>query len=65
MALHLLFGDKQLTECLLLLSTEDTLIVMTPLLAKALKADLSATFDECAEELARSLPLPMYTWPRL
>ena len=38
MALHLLFGDKQLTECLLLLSTEDTLIVMTPLLAKALKA---------------------------
>ena len=42
MALHLLFGDKQLTECLLLLSAEDTLIVMTPILAKALKADLSA-----------------------
>jgi len=41
MALHLLFGDKQLTECLLLLSAEDTLIVMTPILAKALKTDLS------------------------
>ena len=42
MTLHLLFGDKQLTECLLLLSAQDTLIVMTPILAKALKADLSA-----------------------
>ena len=41
MALHLLFGDKQLTECLLLLSAQDTLIVMTPILAKALKTDLS------------------------
>ena len=41
MALHLLFGDKQLTECLLLLSAEDTLIVMTPTLAHALKADLN------------------------
>ena len=42
MTLHLLFGDKQLTECLLLLSAQDTLIVMTPILAQALKADLSA-----------------------
>ena len=42
MALHMLFGDKQLSECLLLLGAKDTLIVMTPVLAKALKADLSA-----------------------
>ena len=42
MALHLLFGDKQLTECLLLLRAEDTLIVMTPALAHALEAELSA-----------------------
>ena len=41
MALHLLFGDEQLSECLLLLSAKDTLIVMTPVLAQALKADLS------------------------
>ena len=41
MALHLLFGNKQLTECLLLLGAKDTLIVMTPTLAHALKADLN------------------------
>jgi len=41
MALHLLFGNKQLTECLLLLGAKDTLIVMTPTLADALKADLN------------------------
>lgn len=42
MALHLLFGDKQLTECLLLLGAEDTLIVMRPTLAHTLKAHLNA-----------------------
>ena len=41
MALHLLFGNKQLTECLLLLGAKDTLIVMTPTLAHALKAGLN------------------------
>ena len=41
MALHLLFGNKQLTECLLLLGAKDMLIVMTPTLAHALKADLN------------------------
>ena len=42
MALHLLFGDKQLTECLPLLGAEDTLIVMRPTLAHTLKAHLNA-----------------------